>query len=129
MGTQSMEPLSASWLQSTDTLVLVTFKYKYRAEMTNRRTYVAILYFCLWYFLFWNAVFFGTTHFVTQKFTFMIIFLLTTHPPKMSHWSLHDKMGIEVTPNEINFCRHEISFLHVKLFLLSKLAKTLLILI
>ena len=29
--------------------------------------------------------------------------------------------------NNINFCRHEISFFHLKLFLLSKLAKTLLI--
>ena len=31
--------------------------------------------------------------------------------------------------NKINFCLHEISFFHLKLFLLSKLAKTLLILI
>ena len=30
--------------------------------------------------------------------------------------------------NEINFCRHEVSFFHLKLFLLLKLAKTLLIL-
>ena len=31
--------------------------------------------------------------------------------------------------NKISLCRHEISFFHLKLFLLSKLAKTLLILI
>ena len=30
--------------------------------------------------------------------------------------------------NEINFCRHEVSFFRLKLFLLLKLAKTLLIL-